>query len=80
MATNQTLNNYVKNYKGYKIELKPNKKQEEMFIKSVGTSRFAYNWMLNKLSNQYEANKALATMYGLDKVPSSHGTAIDWLS
>lgn len=65
-------------YKGYRLELKLNKKQEELCIKSAGTSRFAYNWMLGKLSDQYEANKALATMYGLDKVPSTFGNSMDW--
>lgn len=64
--------------KGYKLELKLNKKQEELCMKSAGTSRFAYNWMLDKISREYEANKALATMYGLDKVPNTFGSSIDW--
>ena len=61
-----------------KIELKLNPEQRKLCAKSAGTSRYAYNWKLGKLIAEYEANKALATMYGLDKVPSTMGTAIDW--
>lgn len=62
----------------YKLELKLNQKQKELCLKSSGTARFAYNWMLDKLSRTYEANKALATMYNLKKVPNTFGNAIDW--
>ena len=64
--------------RSYRIELKLNDEQRKLCTKSAGTSRYAYNWMLEKLIGEYEANKALATMYGLDKVPSTMGTAIDW--
>lgn len=64
--------------RSYKIELKLNNEQRILCAKSAGVSRYAYNWMLEKLSNEYEANKALATMYGLSKVPSTMGSAIDW--
>ena len=64
--------------RGYKIELKLNDEQRRLCYKSAGTSRYAYNWMLKKLSAEYETNKSLATMYDLPKVPSTHGTAMDW--
>jgi hypothetical protein len=64
--------------RGYRIELKINHEQRILCYKSAGTSRYAYNWMLEKLIGEYEANKALATMYGLKKVPSTMGTSIDW--
>lgn len=40
--------------KTHKIELKTNKSQLVYFNKSVGTSRFAYNWALNQWRNDYE--------------------------
>jgi len=64
--------------RSYRIELKLNDDQRKLCTKSAGTSRYAYNWMLEKLIAEYEANKSLAAMYGLDKVPSTMGNAIDW--
>jgi len=64
--------------RGYRLELKLNQSQRVLCAKSAGTSRFAYNWKLDKLISEYEANKALAIMYGLNKVPSTFGSAIDW--
>lgn len=64
--------------RSYKIELKLSKEQEVLCKKSAGTARYAYNWMLDKLITNYEANKSLAEMYELEKVPSTHGSAIDW--
>lgn len=34
--------------KGYKIRLLPTTEQEILFKKSVGASRFIYNWCLDK--------------------------------
>ena len=64
--------------RSHRIELKLNDEQRSLCARSAGTSRYAYNWMLDKLTGEYEANKALATMYGLSKVPSTMGTAMDW--
>ena len=41
----------------HKIELVPNKKQEEYFIKACGVARFAYNWALEQWNKQYQAYK-----------------------
>ena len=41
----------------HKIELVPNKKQEEYFVKACGVSRFAYNWALEQWNKQYQAYK-----------------------
>ena len=42
--------------KGFKIRLIPNKEQEELMIKSIGCSRFVYNWALNKCNENYKNN------------------------
>ena len=42
--------------KGFKIRLLPNKEQEEAMIKSIGCSRFTYNWALNKCNENYKNN------------------------
>ena len=42
--------------KGHKIRLIPTKEQEELMFKSIGCSRFAYNWALNRSKEMYENN------------------------
>ena len=41
----------------HKIEMKPNKKQEQKLLQSCGCARFAYNWALAKWKEMYEAWK-----------------------
>ncbi len=41
----------------HKIELVPNKKQEEYFVKACGVARFSYNWALEQWNKQYQAYK-----------------------
>lgn len=43
--------------KSYKTELKPNKKQIELFAKAVGISRFIFNWALNDRITNYQETK-----------------------
>lgn len=43
--------------KGFKIRLIPTKEQEELMFKSVGSSRFAYNWGINKAKEYREQGK-----------------------
>ena len=43
--------------KGYKVRLMPTKEQEELMLKSVGCSRFAYNWGINKAKEYREQGK-----------------------
>ena len=64
--------------RGYRLELRLNNEQRIFCFKSAGTARYAYNYRLRKIEDEYEANKALATMYSLDKVPSTLGNAQDW--
>ena len=40
--------------KSVKIRLLPNKVQEELMFKSIGCSRFAYNWALNRCNELYK--------------------------
>ena len=43
--------------KSFKIGLKPTKEQEELMWKSVGISRFAYNWGINKAQEYHEQGR-----------------------
>ena len=40
--------------KSVKIRLLPTKEQEELMLKSIGCSRFAYNWALNRCNELYQ--------------------------
>lgn len=40
--------------KSVKIRLLPNKEQEVLMFKSIGCSRFAYNWALNRCNELYQ--------------------------
>ena len=44
-------------YKSYKTELDPNNKQKTLFKKNCGVSRFAYNWGLDTLEEDYKNEK-----------------------
>jgi putative transposase len=65
----------MKNCRGYRLEIKLNQEQKALSIKSVGTSRFAYNWKLKILSDNYEQAKNDANG---EKVKLKIGTSIDW--
>ena len=43
--------------KSFKIGLKPTKEQEVLMWKSVGVSRFAYNWGINKVQEYHEQGR-----------------------
>lgn len=43
--------------KAYKLRIYPNKQQEELINKSIGSSRFVYNHFLDMRIKQYESNK-----------------------
>ena len=40
--------------KSVKIRLLPNKEQEVLMFKSIGCSRFTYNWALNRCNELYQ--------------------------
>ena len=42
--------------KSIKIRLLPTKKQEELMFKTIGCSRFTYNWALNRCNELYNQN------------------------
>ena len=52
--------------KGYKIRLLPTKEQEELMLKSIGCSRFAYNWGINK-AQEYRTNNKKYSMGDIRK-------------
>lgn len=43
--------------KSIKIQMIPNNKQNSRLFQYAGSSRFAYNWALDKIKEYYEANK-----------------------
>lgn len=43
--------------KAIKIRLFPTKEQELLMLKSIGCSRFAYNWALGKCNERYKNNE-----------------------
>jgi putative transposase len=63
---------------GYRLELKLNKMQSVLCVKSAGTARFAYNYKLKELNESYEKAKKEAVEQGLKKPNCKFGTSIDW--
>ena len=61
--------------RGYRLELKLNKHQRVLCAKSAGTARFAYNWKLRNLIDEYEKAKADAKD---GKVKCNFGNSIAW--
>ena len=64
--------------RSYRLELKLNQGQKILCAKSAGTSRFAYNWKLRNLKEQYENAKKEAEVQGLKKIQCKLGSAMDW--
>jgi len=63
-----------KENRAYRFRLYPNKKQEEMFIKTFGCVRFIYNRMLSDKKSYYEA-----TGGNLRTTPASYKREYEWL-
>ena len=53
--------------KGYKTEMNPNKTQEVLLNKAIGTSRYAYNWGLDRKIQEYKVNKKSSSAMDLNK-------------
>jgi putative transposase len=53
--------------KGYKTEINPNKTQEVLLNKAVGTARWVYNWGLNRKIQEYKVNKKSISAMDLHK-------------
>jgi putative transposase len=64
--------------KSFRIEIKPTKEQAKLIQQSCDVARFAYNWMLGIKIGERAALESLAKMWDLEKVPSIHGSSIDW--
>jgi len=65
----------MKVIRSYRLELKLNESQKILCQKSAGASRFAYNWKLHQLIEQYEIAKVEANG---SKVKCNFGNAIAW--
>lgn len=57
--------------RSFRLELKLNKKQKELCAKSAGVARFAYNWKLGQLIDQYKKAKE-------NNQKCKLGSSIDW--
>lgn len=53
--------------KAYKVEIDPNNKQKTLLEKSVGVSRFVYNWGLNQRIELYKNEKKSTTAFTQSK-------------
>ena len=53
--------------KTIKVRLEPNNIQKTMMKKSLGISRFAYNWALNKQQENYKENGKFLNNYDMRK-------------
>ena len=50
----------MKIYRGYKFRMYPNKFQEELINKTIGSCRFIYNYFLDKkVTNAYNGIKSI---------------------
>ena len=58
----------MKQYKGYVFRLYPNTKQKELINKSLGVSRFIYNYFLDFKKREYEENNKKYSCYDLIKM------------
>ena len=54
--------------KAFKFRLYPNKEQETLINKTIGSSRFIYNYLLNDRINYYKETKKSKTMYDQNKM------------
>lgn len=53
--------------KGIKVQLKPNNKQNSLLVQSAGTARWAYNWVLGRQQENYEAGGKFISHHDLRK-------------
>ena len=58
----------MKQYKGYVFRMYPNDKEKELINKSLGVSRFIYNYFLDFKKKEYEEKKKKYTSYDLIKM------------
>ena len=58
----------MKQYKGYVFRLYPNTKQKELINKSLGVSRFIYNYFLDFKKKEYEKSNKRYSCYDLIKM------------
>lgn len=64
----------------HKIQLRPNRTQEEFFAKSAGIARFAYNWALAEWQRQYEAGEKPSEAKLRKQLGSIKATEFPWMA
>ena len=65
--------------KGYVFRMYPNEKQEELINKTIGCSRFIYNYFLDDKIKEYKIAGKSKTAYGQIKLIPSLSKEKPWL-
>lgn len=66
-------------YKSIKLRIYPNKKQEDLIIKTFGCSRFVYNYYLDKKIKLYKENKENLSYNQCSKDLTGLKKELEWL-
>lgn len=66
-------------YKSIKLRIYPNKKQEDLIIKTFGCSRFVYNYYLDKKIKLYKENKESLSYNQCSKDLTGLKKELEWL-
>ena len=66
-------------YRTLKVRIYPNKKQEELIIKTFGCVRYVYNYYLDKKKTKYEETKESINLYDCSKDLTSLKNELIWL-
>lgn len=65
--------------KAYKYRIYPNRKQEELINKTIGCSRFVFNYYLTLKINTYKEQNKTLTLYECDKNLTNLKKELEWL-
>jgi len=66
-------------FKSFKFRLYPNKEQEILISKHLGSNRFVYNYFLNKRIELYKENQKTLTYYQCSNILPSLKKEFEWL-
>jgi len=66
--------------KGIQVKLHPTKAQEVMFWKSAGCARFAYNWGLGLINDEYAKGVKLTATDARDRLTETKDSGLyEWI-